>query len=109
MKAIIGLSVIVLLAFGGSAIALAAVDSGSAAEACGCCGCEKAKAEKDSKAKKSFATPPKVGTEAICPVMGGKFKVTKDTERSEYKGRHYVFCCPGCKPKFDADPGKYTK
>jgi hypothetical protein len=64
MKAIIGLSVIVLLAFGGSAVALAAVDSSSAAEACDC-GCGKAKAKEDSKAKKSFATPPKVGTEAV--------------------------------------------
>jgi YHS domain-containing protein len=108
MKAIISLSVIILLAIGGTAVALAAVDSGSTSEACDC-GCDKAKAKKESKAKKSFATPPKVGTEAVCPVMGSKFKVTKDTLRSEYKGRHYVFCCPACKPKFDADPGKYTK
>lgn len=63
---------------------------------------------KDVAAKKSFEKPPKVGTKAICPVMGTVFTVKKDTPRSEYKGRHYVFCCPGCKPKFDADPEKYA-
>jgi YHS domain-containing protein len=27
--------------------------------------------------------------------------------RSEYKGKTYFFCAPGCKKKFDADPQKY--
>ena len=28
---------------------------------------------------------------------------------SEYKGKKYYFCNPGCKKKFDADPAKYAK
>jgi YHS domain-containing protein len=27
--------------------------------------------------------------------------------KSEYKGRTYYFCAPGCKKAFDADPEKY--
>lgn len=60
-------------------------------------------------APKSFDKPPAVGTKATCPVMVDEFTVKKDTPRSEYKGRHYVFCCPACKPKFDANPEKYAK
>ena len=26
---------------------------------------------------------------------------------SEYKGKTYYFCAPGCKKAFDADPEKY--
>ena len=26
---------------------------------------------------------------------------------SEYKGKNYYFCAPGCKKAFDADPEKY--
>jgi YHS domain-containing protein len=29
--------------------------------------------------------------------------------RSEYKGRTYFFCAPGCKKRFDTDPAKYAK
>jgi YHS domain-containing protein len=28
---------------------------------------------------------------------------------SEYKGKTYYFCAPGCKRSFDADPEKYLK
>jgi YHS domain-containing protein len=28
--------------------------------------------------------------------------------KSEYKGKTYYFCAPGCKRKFDADPAKYA-
>ena len=55
----------------------------------------------------AFDAPPAVGTKARCPVMGGEFTVSEGTERSEYKGKHYAFCCPGCKPSFDGDPEKY--
>jgi YHS domain-containing protein len=27
--------------------------------------------------------------------------------KSEYKGKTYYFCAPGCKKTFDADPEKY--
>ncbi|MFH1532438.1 MAG: YHS domain-containing protein [Pseudomonadota bacterium] len=56
---------------------------------------------------KVFDAPPAVGTKARCPVMGGEFTVTDKTERSEYQGKHVVFCCPGCKPSFDKDPEKF--
>ncbi|HNU36274.1 MAG TPA: YHS domain-containing protein [Methanomassiliicoccales archaeon] len=28
---------------------------------------------------------------------------------SDYKGKKYYFCAPGCKKKFDANPEKYAK
>ena len=27
---------------------------------------------------------------------------------SEYQGRRYYFCSPGCKEKFDGSPGQYA-
>ena len=56
----------------------------------------------------SFKSKPKVGTKAHCPVMKADFKITASTLYSKYKGRYYFFCCPGCKPKFDANPKKYA-
>ena len=29
--------------------------------------------------------------------------------KSEYQGKTYYFCAPGCKHAFDKDPGKYLK
>ncbi len=29
--------------------------------------------------------------------------------KSEYQGKTYYFCGPGCKQAFDSDPGKYIK
>lgn len=29
------------------------------------------------------------------------------TIKSEYKGKTYYFCAPGCKKAFDAEPEKY--
>ncbi len=48
-------------------------------------------------------------TEAVCPVTKEKFKITKDTTYSEYKGKYYYFCCEGCKPHFDKEPEKYIR
>ena len=28
--------------------------------------------------------------------------------KSEYKGKTYYFCAPGCKKKFDSDPAQYS-
>jgi YHS domain-containing protein len=64
-------------------------------------------APQGERAPVSFDAPPPVGTRARCPVMGDDFTVTEDTPRSEYQGRHYVFCCPACKPQFDANPQRY--
>lgn len=60
------------------------------------------------KTQTAFKTRPKAGTMARCPVMKHSFTVKGSTAWSKYKGRYYVFCCPGCKPKFDQDPKKYT-
>jgi YHS domain-containing protein len=54
-----------------------------------------------------FPQKPAVGTKAVCPVMKNEFSVTANTLISEYKGKFYAFCCPGCKPQFDQDPEKY--
>jgi YHS domain-containing protein len=56
---------------------------------------------------KGYTKKPKVGSKAFCPVMNKKFTVSKNSVMSEYKGKHVAFCCPGCKPKFDKNPGKY--
>jgi len=59
------------------------------------------------KAPVSFDKEQPIGTEATCPVTGEQFKIIKDNPHSIYKGKYYYFCCPSCKPKFDADPEKY--
>ncbi|HOX34807.1 MAG TPA: YHS domain-containing protein [Methanoregulaceae archaeon] len=45
---------------------------------------------------------------AIDPIC--KMTVDEKTAKftSEYKGKKYFFCAPGCKKKFDADPAKYA-
>jgi YHS domain-containing protein len=46
----------------------------------------------------------------VCPVTGEKIASTKDAAgHSIYKGKTYYFCCPSCKPMFDANPAKYVK
>lgn len=64
-------------------------------------------AESDSTIKNGFPEKPAVGTKALCPVMKNEFTITESTQMSEYEGKTYAFCCPGCKPQFDADPPKY--
>ena len=46
---------------------------------------------------------------AVDPVC--KMEVDEKTAKwkTEYKGKTYYFCAPGCKKKFDSDPGKYSK
>jgi len=60
-----------------------------------------------STARTAFDKTPDVGTRARCPVTKNEFEVREESAHSEYKGNHYVFCCPGCKPKFDENPEKY--
>ena len=74
--------------------------------ACPCDG-KNQKTEQVSNAPMAFDKMPAVGTKATCPVSKHEFTVDKDTPKSEYKGKIYVFCCGGCKPKFDADPEKF--
>jgi YHS domain-containing protein len=62
-----------------------------------------------TRAPMAFDERPAVGTRATCPVMKGEFVVSESTDSSEHAGKHYVFCCPGCKPRFDADPEKFIE
>lgn len=56
-----------------------------------------------------FDSKQKEGIEAVCPVTKERFKITKDSPYSIYKGRYYYFCCDGCKPSFDKNPDKYIQ
>ena len=51
---------------------------------------------------------PKVTT-AIDPVCGMTVDTANPRGKSEYKGKTYYFCCPGCVTKFQADPEKYLQ
>jgi len=47
-----------------------------------------------------------VATDPVC-----KMNVDESTAKykSNYKGKTYYFCAPGCKKAFDADPEKYLR
>lgn len=62
-----------------------------------------------SKSHMAFDEPPAAGAKAKCPVTKKEFTVDDKTVRSEHGGKHYAFCCPGCKPKFDEDPESFLK
>jgi len=44
---------------------------------------------------------------AIDPVCGMEVEEKSAAGKSEYKGKTYYFCAPGCKTAFDKDPEKY--
>ncbi len=41
------------------------------------------------------------------PVCGMEVDEETATNKSEYEGTTYYFCCPGCKSSFDKEPEKY--
>lgn len=41
------------------------------------------------------------------PVCGMEVEEKSAAGQSEYKGKTYYFCAPGCKSAFDKDPEKY--
>jgi YHS domain-containing protein len=43
------------------------------------------------------------------PVCGMTVDEKKAAAKSEYRGKTYYFCAPGCKAAFDKDPDKYLK
>ena len=45
---------------------------------------------------------------AIDPICGMQVDERTATHKSDYNGKTYYFCSPGCKKSFDADPTKYT-
>ncbi len=51
----------------------------------------------------------KTAAAAKCAVTGEKIANVKTATYSDYEGKRYYFCCPGCKPQFDADPMKFIK
>jgi len=42
------------------------------------------------------------------PVCGMDVDEKKAAATSEYQGRTYYFCAPGCKRAFDKEPAKYS-
>ena len=46
---------------------------------------------------------------AIDPVCGMEVDEKTAAATSEYKGKTYYFCAPGCKTAFDKAPKKYVK
>jgi len=44
---------------------------------------------------------------AVDPVCNMTVDEKKAAATSEYKGKMYYFCAPGCKTAFDKDPEKY--
>lgn len=57
----------------------------------------------------AFDTTPALGTKAFCPVSKEAFTISAKTQMSTYKGKTYAFCCPDCKPEFDANPEKFAQ
>jgi len=43
----------------------------------------------------------------IDPVCGMEVNPSESAGTSEYNGKTYYFCAPGCKRDFDKDPEKY--
>jgi Cu+-exporting ATPase len=41
-------------------------------------------------------------------VCGMQVDPAKASARSEYQGKTYYFCSPGCKAKFDANPAQFA-
>ncbi len=44
---------------------------------------------------------------AIDPVCGMHIDEKQAAAKSEYQGKTYYFCAPGCKRSFDKEPEKY--
>jgi YHS domain-containing protein len=42
-------------------------------------------------------------------VCGMQVDPAKAAGKSEYNGKTYYFCSPGCKKKFDANPSQYAR
>nr|WP_235700785.1 YHS domain-containing protein [Corynebacterium auriscanis] len=53
-----------------------------------------------------------IGETAECPVMAGTPVIKAEAEAKglyrDYEGQRYWLCCPGCGPKFDANPAQYA-
>ena len=66
-------------------------------------GCKKAPAVTDQGKETSKVEEPIL--QKTCPIMESN-PINKELF-TVYKGKKVYFCCPGCKPKFEANPEKY--
>ena len=48
------------------------------------------------------------GPMARDPVCGMYVDINKAPAKSEYQGKTYYFCAPGCKTQFGKNPAKYV-
>ncbi len=46
--------------------------------------------------------------EVVDPVCGMKVDPQRAAGSSEYDGKQYYFCSPGCKKQYDRDPARYV-
>jgi YHS domain-containing protein len=46
---------------------------------------------------------------AIDPICGMTVDPKTAKYRSEYRGKTYYFCAPGCKKRFDSDPERFAR
>ncbi len=46
-------------------------------------------------------------TMAKDPICGMDVDINKAAAKSEYEGKTYYFCAPGCKTEFDKNPARY--
>jgi YHS domain-containing protein len=44
-----------------------------------------------------------------CPVMKTWILASEASDKTEYNGKSYYFCCPGCKEQFLKNPDKYIE
>jgi YHS domain-containing protein len=49
-----------------------------------------------------------VGDTSTCPVSGERFVITDQSPHTDYEGKTYYFCCPGCIERFSASPAQYA-
>ena len=48
-----------------------------------------------------------VGDRTKCAVTGETFVVKTDSEKYDYEGKTYYFCCDGCQDDFKKNPKKF--
>ncbi|HEX6085718.1 MAG TPA: heavy metal translocating P-type ATPase [Thermoanaerobaculia bacterium] len=56
----------------------------------------------------AYGVTPPASAEVVDPVCGMTISKDDAAGSSEYGGKTYYFCNPGCKTKFDADPAAYA-
>ena len=60
-------------------------------------------------ATKANGAPGAASAKAIDPVCGMEVDIKTAPAKSDYMGKTYYFCAPGCKKSFDQNPAKYLE